>query len=378
MISDSPSCRVMFLFVFRDAGCCTPMMAVDRSTRPFRAILFLIVSFGLPSMAATATLEDSAKELARKIAAALPAQENVSCEIRNISSLRPDEVSRIEQALKTELGNRSIHLIDSGGAATSVIVTLSENWKELVWTGEIRQGGISHAVLLPISRAGENHSVSNAMHVTIRSEKFWEGSRHILDATEASNGIGKSWLVLLLPDGLEIQDLQTGSTGQLDIAPAQSNSRDPWGQLGSVGTGDMMWFATVTRVCPVNLVTLSLSECLPAGGSMEVTPPGPSPMLIDLAPAGPRPRGKGIELVIAPVCGGMNQFLATSWRDYTQTDSLQVFQMEQDAAVAMSGELDFPGPIIALHTAQDAPRAIVRNLSTGNYEAYRLAISCGE
>jgi hypothetical protein len=40
--------------------------------------------------------------------------------------------------------------------------------------------------------------------------------------------------------------------------------------------------------------------------------------------------------------------------------------------------LDLPGPIVALHTAPDAPRAIVRNLTTGNYEAYRLAISCGE
>jgi hypothetical protein len=101
-------------------------------------------------------------------------------------------------------------------------------------------------------------------------------------------------------------------------------------------------------------------------------------MMIEGEPAGPRPPGKGIELVILPVCGGTNQFLASGGRDYTQTDSLQVFQTELNGPVAMSGELDFPGPILALHIAPDAPRAIVRNLATGNYEAYRLDISCGQ
>ena len=93
MISCSLGRRAEFFFVFREARRSTPMMAADRSTRSFRAILFLFVSFGLPGLAVAATLEDSAKEFARKIAAALPAGKMCPCEIRNISSLQTDEAS---------------------------------------------------------------------------------------------------------------------------------------------------------------------------------------------------------------------------------------------------------------------------------------------
>jgi hypothetical protein len=102
------------------------------------------------------------------------------------------------------------------------------------------------------------------------------------------------------------------------------------------------------------------------------------PMMIDVAPAGPPPPGKGLELVIPPVCGGTTQFLASGDRDDTEPDSLQVFDTGPNGTLAVSAEQNFPGPIVALHTGLDAPRAIVRNLTTGNYEAYRLAISCGQ
>ena len=378
MISSSPDQRVEFFLMFREAGRSAPMMAADRSNLSRRAILFLLVSMGLPSLSHAANLEDSAKEFARKIAMTLPAGENAAIQIRNRSSLHADEVSRIDQAVRAELQDRGIHSVDPGVAPTSLIVTLSENWKEYVWTGEIRQGETSRAVLFEVPRAGENHFVTNAMHITVRSEKFWDGPQRVLDAAEASNGNGKSWLVLLLPLSLSIQDLQTGVTGNLEIAPAQTNTRDPWGQLATGQTGSMIWFETSSQVCKADLEARTLGECLPKPGAAEGTTPSRFPFLVDVVPAGPPPPGKGIELSIAPVCGGTGQFLASSARDYTQTDSLQVFQTEPSGPVAMSGELDFPGPIVALHTSLEAPRAIVRNLTTGNYEAYNLAISCGQ
>jgi hypothetical protein len=101
-------------------------------------------------------------------------------------------------------------------------------------------------------------------------------------------------------------------------------------------------------------------------------------MMFDLSPPGPPPPGKGTLIEMKPVCGGASQFLATGARDYTQTDSVQVFQTESSGAVAVSTELDFPGPITALHAISETPRAVVRNLTTGNYEAYRLSFTCGQ
>jgi hypothetical protein len=42
----------------------------------------------------------------------------------------------------------------------------------------------------------------------------------------------------------------------------------------------------------------------------------------------------------------------------------------------LSDFLQLPGPVIALQLSEAAPRAIVRNLQTGNYEAYRISIMC--
>jgi hypothetical protein len=101
--------------------------------------------------------------------------------------------------------------------------------------------------------------------------------------------------------------------------------------------------------------------------------------MIDVAPAGPVPAGKGTEIVMGvTVCGGMSQFLATGARDYTQTDSLQIFELKSGGTAAISAELNFPGPITALHSVSESPRAVVKNLSTGNYEAYRLSFSCAQ
>jgi hypothetical protein len=375
MIFSGASPCAEFLFVCCEGRRGMPMMGADRLSFSRRALLLLFL-MRVPSAVWPASLEESAKEFARKIVAALPARENVSCEIRNISTLRPGEFVRVEQTIRTELQSQGVCVSTTGGAAIDVTVTLSENWKEFVWTAEIRQGDASHSVVLGVSRGIETRGSTNAMHVTVRSEKFWEGPERILDAAAISSGSAKSWLVLLQPSTLTIEDLQTGSFGTVDVSSVQPLSRDSRGQLGGQ-QGDAIWFSTALQMCSVNLDIRSLGECLPKDASSGPTP-GRYPMLMDLTPASPPAPGKGIGLVISPVCGGTNQFLATSARDYTQTDSLQVFQAEPNGPVAMSAELGFPGPIVALHTAPDAPRAVVRNLATGNYEAYRLAISCGE
>jgi hypothetical protein len=377
MISCSLGPRAVFPFVFRVAGRSTTIMSADRSTVSFRAVLFLFALLGVPGVARCFTLEESAKELARKIAATLPAGENVSCEVRNISSLKPGEAAGIEQALKAELQERGVHLT-SGPATVAVVVTLSENFKSFIWTGEIHQGDTSQVVLVAMDRFVQNRASSSAMLVTIHGEKFWEGPRRILDAGEISNGAGKSWLVLLLPDGLLIQDKQTGSANRLEIASNQSATRDPWGNLSLGPVGDTIAFFLAPRACTVDLETPNLNGCLAGEGSAGAPLGSRSALMFDVAPSGPPPPGKGTEIEMKSACGGANQILATGARDYTQTDSLQVFQADAAGAVAVSSELEFPGPVVAVHAVSDPPTAVVRNLANGNYEAYRLSFSCAQ
>lgn len=352
-------------------------MAFDRSTHSYRAILFLFTVFGITNSGHTATLEDSARELAKKVVAALTARESVSCEIRNASSLHPGEVARIEGAFKAELQNRGVRLLENSSAGITLAITLSENFKGLMWTAEIRAGDTFHAVLIAIERIPENRPVSSAMPVTIHSEKFWEGPERVLDAGEISDGAGKFWLVLLVPEGLTIQDKQTGSKSTMEIVSEQSASRDPVGILNFDPVRNTVALFLPLQFCTVKLNMHNLMDCPPTGGPDEPSS-GRAQMLIDIAPPGPSPPGKGTAVEIRSVCGGASQFLATGSGDYTQTDSLQVFETESSGAVAISAELNFPGPITGLHSVSDTPRAIARNLATGNYEAYRLSFTCGQ
>ena len=376
MIFRSPGSHANFCIIFRGARRRASMTSPYRIKHSCRILLFLFAWIAIPGRSASATLEDSAREFAQKIAAALPSKENVSYEIRNVSSLQPGDVGRMEQSFKTELKDRGVSL-PSGAGPITITVTLSENFKNLVWTAEIRQGNAPVVVLLEVRRPSENRTLLSTMPVSIHSEKFWEGSERILDAGEISDGAVKSWLVLLLPGGLRILDRQTGVTTATDIISNQTASRDPWGNLGFAKSGNEFGLFLSPHFCTMNLQTLTLSGCSPGDDSDGKSPGSHFPVMIDVSPAGAPPAGKGTEIVLgAAVCGGASQFLATGARDYTQPDSLQLFELKAGAAAPASAELNFPGPVTALHAASETPRAVVKNLTTGNYETYRLSFSC--
>lgn len=378
MIFGSLGSCANFCIIFRGARRRASMTSPYRIKHSCRILLFLFAWFAIPGRAAAATLEDSAREFAQKIAAALLSKENVSYEIRNLSSLQAGEVARIEQAFKTELKDRGATVAIGAGPIT-IVVTLSENFKNLVWTGEIHQGSAPLVILLEVRRPSENRALTAIMPVSMHSEKFWEGRERILDAGEISDGAGKSWLVLLLPGGLRILDRQTGATTATEIISNQNASRDPWGNLGFGKSGNEFGIFLSPHFCSMNLETRNLSGCSPGDESTGNSPGSHFPVMIDVAPPGAPPAGKGTEIVLgAPVCGGASQFLATGARDYTQPDSLQLFELKSGVAVPASVELNFPGPITALHAASETPRAVVKNLTTGNYEAYRLSFSCSQ
>jgi hypothetical protein len=377
IIFRSPGGRAFFSSTLRGARRSTPMMSPQQIRHSCRVLLFLFVWIGIPGRAASATLDDSAREFAQKIAAVLTSKENISYEIRNLSSLQPGEVARMEQSFKAEMKDRGITFVSSGGPIT-ILVTLSENFRSLVWTGEIQQGNAPLVILLEVARPSENRTLPANMPVSIHSEKFWEGPERILDAGEISDGAGKSWLVLLLPGGLRILDKQSGASSVIEIISNQSASRDPWGHLNFEKIANEFAFFLAPQFCVMNLATHNFGGCSADPHSAQYPIPSQPPVMIDVTPSGTQP-GKGTEIFISrPACGGANQFLATGARDYTQPDSLQLFEIKPSGAAAISAELNFPGPITALHASSEVPRAVVKNLSTGNYEAFRLSFSCSQ
>ena len=370
MISCSVDRRVEFVLAPRATGRSTQMTGTDRSNLSYRTILILFVLLGMPMAACSDTLEDSARELAGKIAACLPTRTNLSLDVKNSSSLTPEEVVRVTQALKMELQNRGIGKPENGFVEARAAVTFSESIKNLVWTVEIHTLDTSQVVLVAVPRPMENRAVSDAMPVTLRSEKLWEGPERILDALAPDVG-GQNRFVLLLSEGLAIQDSLGPAVSRVMIPSSQSPSRNPRGSLEY--NGNIVSAVFQTQTCTIALDTHNLVECHPTASR------APADYLIDFAPDDTQPIGRGAEFgIVHSACVDGNQVLATSPRDYTQPDSLQAFQIKPTGAVAISNGLEFPGPILALHVAPDMPRLVILNLKTGNYEAYQLSISCSK
>ncbi len=106
-------------------------------------------------------------------------------------------------------------------------------------------------------------------------------------------------------------------------------SRDPWGILAFGTSGSEIGFYLSPRVCTYDLETRELRGCLPAEGSTGEPLASRFPVMIDVSPeATPQP-GKGTEISMGAACAGARaSFLPRARRDYTQTDSLQVFEIE--------------------------------------------------
>ena len=69
--------------------------------------------------------------------------------------------------------------------------------------------------------------------------------------------------------------------------------------------------------------------------------------------------------------------------DYTKPDdTVRLYESTVTNGVVaqnpLSDYLHFVGPVTALISNGTTPRAIVRNLETGNYEAYRFSITCAQ
>jgi hypothetical protein len=358
----------------RDSRSALLMTFADRSTPSLRATLAFLFFLSAPNLVRCGQLDDAAHDLARKIAVVIPAHANVSYEIRNSSSLRPDDVAKIGQEITTDLQARGFSVSAAGDAQIKLIVTLSESWRDFVWIASILGADTSENVIVAVPRLAAESASGSAMRATLRAEKFWEGPERILDAVQGTGPDGRTTItVLLLADKLEVQE----PAGKFEVPVARPLARDPIGKLSSVEVGAPTWFLGPQGLCKVDLDMRGSPEC-PANDGIDAPITGRYPMMLDLRPGGPGPAGKGMELTVSTACGGSSQFLATSDRDDTQTDTVQVFETETSGPVAISAELDFPGPVLALHSAPDASRAVVRNLTTGNYEAYRLSVSCGK
>jgi len=79
-------------------------------------------------------------------------------------------------------------------------------------------------------------------------------------------------------------------------------------------------------------------------------------------------------------CGSGWQILATSSGDGTSPDTIRAYEFPDRDPVAASLPTEMNGSVTSLWTEStgNGVMAVSQNQQTGKYEAYRLAIACGQ
>ncbi len=362
------------------------------------------------------TLDDAARQLAGKISAALAPHEAVALTLRNLSQLTAADVAAIRGALEAELRSRGLRLVEKSAPHKEVRVTLAENLEGYVWVAEVPREDTPQVIILAVARPSLSARNSRTPRMVLQSQFFWEQEQPILDVMiqRLGSDAGETMVVL---EALRLALYkQRNGTWQLErtypLAPTTPVIRDPAGALRITQKYLEFHLNGDSYSCALALPPGAEIECQskkiawppPLGQMVEIlgkkTPPWFSGASVEderqlmtvvagrdgltrLYEEGPDPvaafSGWGSDLAsLRTRCGSGSQVLVTGTGDYTVPDSVQAYEIHDRQPGAVSPPVEFPGPIHALETALDGNTvlAVVQNLKTGNYEAYRLSISC--
>jgi hypothetical protein len=372
------------------------------------------------------------QELARKIAAAT-GPGAVAVEVVNRSALKQRDSDEISRGLRAQLETLGVRTVKPEQAAATVQISLSENLQSYVWVAEIHQGaGEFSVVLVSAPRVDPATFVREPAGLTIRKIPLWSQEQQILDLAVLEEASGPSRLAILNPDKIAIYKFTDGRwqpERAMPVAHSRPWPRDIRGRF--VVRQDHLLdaylpgvFCQTSNSAPVNLACREsddpwpLSSEFPLAGFFTPTrnfftgvlSPGigkqtSTTKFYSVAPI-PRPNytlwifatvdGQvhlldgvtdqsarlhwGSDLAgVKSSCGSGWQILATRPGDGL-ADSVRAYEFPDREPVAVSQGVDFAGGVTALWTEAKGTSAIAvsRNAETGNYEAFRLVLACGQ
>jgi hypothetical protein len=290
------------------------------------------------------SLDEALSDLAARIAAAWPAA-SVSLAIQ--SRIPAIDVDALRRGLEREVQKAGLHLVESGGV--EIRVAAGENVRGYLLIAEITGGERRQIAMAPWIQPPIGPA---PLRAALRQTLLWEGSDPILDFAPFASGV-----LLLIKESVIWSG--TSFTEGIPLAFVKPLSRDPRGRL-----------------------------FVAAGGTFQILVPGTActgtvqPLAVNCSASdGPLPGdGKGDRATIESKCAAGPQILAAGAGDYDQPDQIQAFAWTDGKEVPITPPLATAGPVTAIWPGAAGVDAnvVVRNLTTGNYEASRVAIACSE
>lgn len=377
-------------------------------------------------------MEQAARQLARKILAGAEQRPVIALTVQNLSSLDAAQVAAARRGIESEFQQQGAQLASLPAATVEVRIVFSENLQGYLWVAEIRIRQTQQVVMMPVPRTAIEPARTPAL--TLNRQRIWQQPEPILDFGVVNFSGDSIPRLLVLGRGklvvYQFRDSQWQLQQTLTLPQWSPWPQDPRGRLW-VGQGGIFTAYLPGGSCQGKAVAPVEFACHPnqepwilrageSDGAQAVLVPGRN-LFEGLTLTGP-PRQINVRFFSAAVvgvrsgarwvvaslegrtlfyeepssppavffgwgsdlasiesdCDDRMRVLATRPGDWTETDAIQAFEILERQPVAASDSTEFLGPVLALWQTQD-PRvanAVVRNLKTGQYEAYSLSISC--
>jgi hypothetical protein len=305
------------------------------------------------------TPEDCVERLARK-AIALPHERRMSLVWANHTALSEQRAENLRLVFASRLEAAQVRLVQ-GESAPTLHVSIEETPSQIVFTASVPGEGSSNVVIEEVARAFVSSDARPSNAIRLEKELLWQQETKILGAAlPASPADGEKKMILLTDDALAVYGEAQGNwtmriTKRLPTGASQPQ-RSARGQLLlAEEKKSQVGILLPGRRCETNWADDSPIACSAANTEVH---------------AG--------RLLAAPACGAQTWWLKSDGADWTSEDRLLLRNSGAASNAAATAELSMPGPVFSIGAGTDAgsATAVVRNVATGNYEVYRVALAC--
>jgi len=391
----------------------SPLRSRGRFSLRLVLLAFLVAC---PGFSRADSLEEGARALARKAGSSLHGV-SISYEGQNLSSLSGKEFSNLSAVFQEELLRLGAKILPVDAAA-AIVLTVTENPNAYIGIVQIRRKESSENVMEVLGPIEGAPAAELTYGLMVHKEFLFAQDAPILDLVFEGDARHASVLGTQAMASYELQGDRWTLTGAGQLPVHRSSHREPRGFL-YFGINSQAAYLP-GEVCTVSMPDAQGWKCEKYSGAIPIRSVSPDTVAekkmglwisaAQLGPAqatrivatgldglarlyedGPDPvavfSGWGSEIAsVHSRCGSGWQLLVTGQGDWTRTDTIQAMEIQERQAQPVSSPLEVAGAVTALHAL--APQfagdgatgasalAVVRNLQTGRYEAYRLSITC--
>lgn len=399
-------------------------------------LLFLFAILPVAPCHADDAAAMAARQLVQKIESQLDHNQKIGIEVADLTNeMHAADLEATRQMMESDLRAHGFHVVTDSSFDVKIRFTLSRDSSERLWVADFMRDGRQSAVMVPFELIAPDLSPwVTGIHLD-RELVFSQNSPMLDFACDNSMDAKDCGKILILTADKVVYMAPELNFPSAKISEERKWSRDLRGRLVrngpsfEVSVGDAACQGDVNHMDALKCRLAAAQQWIFSGPQSEQTsallandqdffdwmgaagPSTPQPkraafysvagLQVSSQPAwiatgldgkarvftekGGDPLGSisgwGSEIAtVKSTCGTGWQILATAARDYSESDAITIYEWIGNEFRADSGPMEMNGPIVAMWSASDggSARAVVRNLKTGNYEAYLLKVGCSQ